>query len=115
MADPTIFHFNAERRDIVDAVVARVVSETHDPLLTLNEAAYTEIKRLEPNPKGEREKLARFHHLARSVGRMSDGERMRKLEELAREYAWDVAGNFNPRVYKFASRVLPSLVSFLTS
>jgi glycerol-3-phosphate O-acyltransferase len=115
MAEPTIFHFNAERRDIVDEVVSRVVAETRDPLLALNDAAYNEIRRLEPNPGNERMQLAMFRDLARTVGRMPEHDRHARLQELARMYAWDIAGNFDPRVYKFASRVLPALVSALIS
>ncbi len=115
MGEPTIFRFNAERRDIIDEVVARVMTEARDPLHLLNDAAYVEIKRLEPNPGSERELLSTYKSLARGLGRMSDTERTAKLEHLAREYARDVAGNFDPRVYRFASRVLPSLVSGIIS
>jgi glycerol-3-phosphate O-acyltransferase len=115
MNEPTIFRFNAERRDIVDEVVSRVLAEAKDPLLLLNDAAYNEIKRLEAHPGDEREQLVTFRNLARSLGRMGDGERQTKLEQLARMYAWDVAGNFDPKVYRFASRVLPSLVGGLLS
>jgi len=115
MNEPTIFRFNAERRDIVDEVVSRVLSEAKDPLFLLNDAAYNEIKRLESNPGDEREQLVMFRNLARSLGRMGDGERQTKLEQLARMYAWDVAGNFDPKVYRFAARILPSLVGGLLS
>lgn len=115
MADPPIFRFNAERRDIVDEVVSRVVAEARDPLHLLNDAAYHEIRRLEAHPGKEQTELSMYRELARSVGRMSDHERHARLQALARRYAWDIAGNFDPRVYKFASRVLPTLVSLLTS
>ncbi|MDP3274745.1 MAG: 1-acyl-sn-glycerol-3-phosphate acyltransferase [Deltaproteobacteria bacterium] len=115
MTEPTIFRFNAERRDIVDEVVTRVLAESKDPLLLLNDAAYHEIKRLESHPGDERELLGNFKNLARSLGRMGDGERQGRLEQLARMYAWDIAGNFNPKVYRFASRILPSLVGGLLS
>jgi glycerol-3-phosphate O-acyltransferase len=115
MNEPTIFRFNAERRDIVDEVVSRVLAETKDPLLLLNDAAYHEIRRLEANPGDEKELLGTFRNLARSLGRMGDSERQSRLEQLARMYAWDIAGNFDPKVYRFASRVLPALVGGLLS
>ncbi len=115
MTEPTIFRFNAERRDIVDEVVTRVLAESKDPLLLLNDAAYHEIKRLEQHPGDERDQLTMFRTLAKGLGRMGDGERQGKLEQLARFYAWDIAGNFNPRVYRFASRILPGLVGGLLS
>ncbi len=46
---------------------------------------------------------------------MSDAEQRRKLEELARKYAWDVAGNFDPRVYKFAAKAAAPLIGVLLS
>src|SRR5690349_20367818 len=98
MSEPPIFRFNAERRSIVDEVVGRVLSETPDPLTALNDAAYHEIKRLEPNPGGEHDLLVTYRDLARSLGKMTEAERRNRLESLARSYAWGVAGNFDPRV-----------------
>ncbi|MGC4122425.1 MAG: 1-acyl-sn-glycerol-3-phosphate acyltransferase [Myxococcales bacterium] len=115
MPAPSIFRFNAERATIVDEVVARVASETSDPLLALNDAAYHELRRLEARPGDEQDALARFRRLARSVGRMSEPARREELRTLARECAWDVAGNFDPRVYQFSSRVVPTLISSLIS
>jgi glycerol-3-phosphate O-acyltransferase len=115
MQEPKIFRFNAQRSEIVAEVVRRVVQETRDPLLALNDAAYLEIKRLEPRPGGERDLLSQFQQLARSLGRLSQSEQRARLEELARMYAWDVAGNFDPRVFQVASRMVPTLVSLLIS
>src|SRR5262249_45201063 len=106
---------NAARHDIVDQVVHRVMAETTNPLFALNDAAYHEIKRLEPNPGTEREILATYRDLARSLGKMADAERRARLELLVRSYAWNVAGNFDPRVYKFTSRIVPTLISGLIS
>ncbi len=113
MADAPIFGFNAERDAIVAEVVRRVTEESRDPLLLLNDAAYHEIRRLEPRPGGERPLLERYRDLARRVGRMNEDERRGKIRELATHWAWDVAGNFNPTVYRVASKIMPSLVSAL--
>src|SRR5580698_8279294 len=93
-----IFDFNRARSAIVDEVVARICAAVRDPLLVLNDAAYHETRRLGSSPGAE---LSEWRSLAGALGRMSEGEQRRKLEELARRYAWDVAGNFNPRVYNF--------------
>src|SRR5476651_2657366 len=111
-----IFGFNAAREDIVRTVAERVVEGTKDSLLVLNDAAYHEIKRLETSrrPK-DQEELAEWRKLARSIGRMSDTERRAELRDLANRYAWDVAGNFNPRVFKISTRLLPPIVTALLS
>jgi glycerol-3-phosphate O-acyltransferase len=46
---------------------------------------------------------------------MSDRESRQTLEELVRRYARDVAGNFDPRVYKFASRAVAPLIGMVMS
>lgn len=109
-----IFGFNAARSDIVNEVVDRVVSAVPDPLFVLNDAAYFEIKRLESSRrKKDQEKLSQWQRLARSLGRMSKGERVDRLRELVDEYGWDVAGNFDPKVYKVSTRILPGIVTAL--
>jgi glycerol-3-phosphate O-acyltransferase len=96
-----LMDFNAARPLIVDEVVRRVTDAIKDPLLALNDTAYHEIRRLQHAGGDE---FAEWRTLAGALGKMSDAERRRKLEELARRYAWDVAGNFDPRVYKVVSR-----------
>ncbi len=109
-----IFGFNDARDDIVSTVVERVVSGTKDSLLALNDAAYHETKRLEGSRKpGEIAKLAEWQKLAHSISKMSEGERRQRLRELTLHYGWDVAGNFNPRVFRVSTRLLPPLVTGL--
>ena len=97
-----IFGFNKAKNAIVDEVVQRVVGAVRDPVISLNDCAYQEIKRLHGGRGAE---LASWRQLAGALGRMSDGECRGKLEELARRYAWDVAGNFDARVYKMVTRL----------
>ena len=111
MSSP-IFDFNAARSSIVEEVVERVVKGTRDPLLVLNEAAYLESRRLAH--KGGPE-LQEWQRLAAHVGRMTDAELREKLKKYAERYAWDVAGNFDPRVYKFASKAMAPLLGALLS
>ncbi len=101
-APAPIFAFNHSKAAIVEEVVQRVASGIRDPLLSLNDAAYLELKRLAHSHGGE---ALEWRSLARELGRMNDGELRAKLEELARKYAWDVAGNFDPRVYKLVTRL----------
>lgn len=107
-----IFGFNAARSSIVDEVVHRITSQTRDPLLVLNEAAYLETRRLHGSSSPE---LAEWRYLAGHLGRMSDAELRDKLRSLAERYAWDVAGNFDGRVYKFASKAMAPLLGALMS
>jgi glycerol-3-phosphate O-acyltransferase len=107
-----IFGFNAARSSIVEEVVERVTSSTKDPLLSLNEAAYLETKRLQSHGGPE---LAEWRYLAGHLGRMTDAELRDKLHHYAERYAWDVAGNFDRRVYKFASRAMAPILGALMS
>lgn len=106
-----IFGFNAARSSIVDEVVHRITTHTKDPLLVLNEAAYLETRRL---ASGHPE-LAEWRYLATHLGRMTDAELREKLRVYADRYAWDVAGNFDGKVYKFASRAMAPLLGALMS
>ena len=112
--DAPIFGFNDARADIVRTVIDRVVLSTKDPLLALNDAAYHETKRLEGSrrPDDVRE-LGEWQRLARSLARTSDAERRQRLRDLSERYGWDVAGNFDPRVYKVSTRLLPPIVTAL--
>jgi glycerol-3-phosphate O-acyltransferase len=107
-----IFGFNAARSSIVEEVVHRITTQTRDPLLVLNEAAYLETRRLHKSHSPE---LAEWRYLASHLGRMSDGELRDKLRVYAERYAWDVAGNFDGRVYKFASKAMAPLLGALMS
>src|SRR5580704_10840009 len=98
--DAPIFGFNDARAEIVRTVVERVVTGTRDPLLALNDAAYHETKRLEASKKpSDQKELAEWQRLARGLARMSDADRNKRLRELCECYGWDVAGNFDPRVF----------------
>lgn len=112
--DAPIFGFNDARSDIVRTVIDRVVLGTKDPLLALNDAAYHETKRLEGSRRpDDRAELAEWQKLARGLARTSDAERKKRLRELSERYGWDVAGNFNPRVYRLSTRMLPPIVTAL--
>jgi glycerol-3-phosphate O-acyltransferase len=107
-----IFGFNHARDSLVDEVVRRVCDSVRDPQLVLNDAAYSEIRRLES--KGG-DALDAWRKLARSLGKMSEPELRAELRTLTTRHAWDVAGNFNPRVYHFATRAMPGLLGAMLS
>lgn len=125
-AENRLAHFNAERDAIVAEVSQRVViarlSEAQgrrDASLeyVLNDVAFQEIRRLGRGPAsaGEKKRLGAWKDLARRVGRMTDDEKRGELTRIVEYYAHDVCGNFNPRVFKFATRLLPTVVSGLLS
>src|SRR4051812_37116470 len=114
--DPSapIFGFNDARADIVRTVVGRVVAGTKDSLLALNDAAYHETKRLEGSRRpSDLKELAEWQKLARSLVRLGEHERRARLSALAKRYGWDVAGNFDPRVFQLSTRLLPPIVTAL--
>ncbi|MFW5876861.1 MAG: 1-acyl-sn-glycerol-3-phosphate acyltransferase, partial [Myxococcota bacterium] len=114
--DPAIFWFNSERRDIVREVVERVMrahAGDHQTLeVALNDAALNEIRRLASQRDSETDAhLGEWRALIRRIARMSDDEKRQALHRIIEGYARDVAGNFDPRVYQFARRVVPKLLT----
>jgi glycerol-3-phosphate O-acyltransferase len=115
--------FNAERdrilatveRRVVDRKLAAAVAGGESSLeYVINEVAYSEFRRYEQGTgRDSQHKAARWRELANRLGRMSDAEKRAELERLVRTYALDIVGNFNPKVYRFASDVLPPALSLL--
>jgi glycerol-3-phosphate O-acyltransferase len=112
---PPIFTFNQSRDDIVEEVVARACDAIADPRLALSEAAFLEVKRQQSAGTDDVVPLGEWRSLARSLARMSDTDCIWRLREIVTRYARDVAGNFDPRVYKFASRTIAPLIGLLMS
>jgi glycerol-3-phosphate O-acyltransferase len=108
----SIFTFNQKKPELVEDVVARVVANVRDPLLCLNEAAYLETKRLQHTGGSE---LAEWRTVAGSLAKSTDSDRRALLRKYTEKHAWDVAGNFDPRVYKFATKAIVPLLGALMS
>ena len=114
-SDPSIFWFNSERDDIVSDVVKRI-SDAHESdrsrlEMALNDAAFHEIKRLENQRDDEaRERLGYWRSMIRRIAKMDDTEQRRVLHTIVTNMTRDVAGNFDPRVYRFARRAVPRLI-----
>ncbi|HEY1959772.1 MAG TPA: 1-acyl-sn-glycerol-3-phosphate acyltransferase [Polyangiaceae bacterium] len=112
MSSAPIFGFNDSKREIVQEVAQRVVASAADPIFLLNEAAYLEMRRLAGKDGPE---YAEWRSLATSLGRATEADAREKLQGLAERYAWDVAGNFNPSVYKFATKAMVPLLGTILS
>lgn len=117
-SDPSIFWFNSERNDIVADVVNRICS-AHEPdrgrlEMALNDAAFHEIRRLERQRDDEaRDRLGYWRSMIRRIGKMDDAEQKRVLNSIVTTMAHDVAGNFDPRVYRFARQAVPRMIAGL--
>lgn len=113
--DPKIFWFNSERADIVDEVVRRIMQRynaAEAAELVLNDVAYHEIRRLEGSKtEGARKQLEYWRGILRRIGRMSIEGKHETLRQIAERMSTDVAGNFDPRVYDFASRFVPGVLT----
>ncbi len=114
--DAPIFGFNQQRPELVSQTTNRVCELSGDLLHLLNDAAYHETRRLDGTKRpADAERLEQWRGLARQIGRMSKAERREKLHEIVSYYANDIAGNFNPRVFRLTTRLLPTLVTSLMS
>jgi glycerol-3-phosphate O-acyltransferase len=114
--------FNDEREQIVALTVQRVVDAKRRELrdargleLVLNEVCLLEEQRFRTGKLDDFDRALRprLRRLRRSLRRMSETELIDAHTELARTYAQDIVGNFNPAVYAFASRAAPALLSLL--
>lgn len=110
-----IFQLNQERAELVREVVAREYARkaaTETGLeLALNDAAFNEIARLEARRQDPA--LDRWRDLYRTLGRKPLAEKQALLKGLLEEAALDIVGNFDPRVYDFATRVMPYGLSYV--
>jgi len=118
-AENRLERFNSDRERLLSEVERRVVARRvgesrtggdHSLEYVLNDVAYNEIRRLEGKGNGATEK---WRDLSRRLLGMSEEEKAAELRRLVRYYGQDVVGNFDPRVYKFATGIGPSLLGFV--
>jgi glycerol-3-phosphate O-acyltransferase len=107
-----IFSFNESKDVLIADVVERTMAAIKDPLPVLSDAAYLETKRLQSSGGSE---LAEWRQLASRLGKMGRADAERALRKYTQQYADDIAGNFDPRVYRFASRAVAPLIGALLS
>ncbi len=120
-----LFRFNRDRHDIIDEVVDRVTRDAIDRAwrspsdglgYLLNEAAYVEIARLEKSaaPEAAVERAA-WQKIARSMGRATEEENAERLRGIVRQFAGETVGHFRPKVFRFATKVVPAGLSYVLS
>jgi len=121
-AENRLERFNADRERLLSEVerrvIARKLAEARDGgdaslEYALNDVAYCEIRRLEA--AGKNGAVDRWRDLSRRLLGMTDAEKEAELRDLVRYYGRDVVGNFDPRVYQFATNVAPALLGFVFS
>ncbi len=119
-AENRLERFNADRERLLSEVERRVVARQvaaaragGDTSLeyVLNDVAFHEIRRLEASRDGAA--VEKWRDLSRRLLGMNDEEKQQELRRLVRHYGRDVVGNFDPRVYRFATGVGPSVLSFV--
>ncbi|MCB9507275.1 MAG: 1-acyl-sn-glycerol-3-phosphate acyltransferase [Myxococcales bacterium] len=124
-ADSPLFRFNRDRGEIIDEVVERVTREALERAwrasaegldYLLNEAAYIEIARLEHDTDpAAAEQLRFWHEVARTMGRASEEENAERLRRVVARFAAETVGHFRPTVFKFATQLLPTGLSYALS
>jgi glycerol-3-phosphate O-acyltransferase len=107
-----IFRYNEQREQIVREVVDRVVKATKDPTFVLSDAIYHEVRRHTSSGHPE-EATASWRSLARRLSGMVEAEKLEEIRKLATTYGWDIAGNFDKRVFDVATRLIPPLLGGL--
>lgn len=120
-AENRLERFNADRERLLAEVERRVVARKvagaragGDASLeyVLNDVAYCEIKRLDGKRKHGKAS-ERWRELSRKLLAMTEEDKQAELRALVRHYGHDVVGNFDPRVYKLATGIGPSLLGVL--
>ena len=118
-AENRLERFNADRERLLGEVERRVVARRvadakiggdHSLEYVLNDVAFHEIRRLEHGKNGAAD---RWRELSRRLLGMNEEEKAGELRSLVRYYGQDVVGNFDPRVYKFATGIGASLLGFV--
>lgn len=122
-AENRLERFNADRERLLAEVERRVVARCLADAqrggyfsldYILNDVAFSEIKRLEAGP-GKGDAVDRWKDLSRRLLTMTTDDKEAELRRLVRHYGRDVVGNFDPKVYRFATEVGPSLLGMLFS
>ncbi len=112
-----IFQFNRDRDAIVSEVVSRELARvggSRDALeLALNDAAFSEISRLEKAGGRSSPELNTWRELHRTLGGKPMAEKEAVYRRLATEYARDIVGNFDLKAYRVATSLVPMGLSLI--
>jgi glycerol-3-phosphate O-acyltransferase len=122
-AENRLEHFNHDRDRLLAEVERRVVSRAVAASkaggeasleYVINDVCFAETRRLESSRSGAAQ-VERWRDLSRRLLAMSEREKEAELRSLVAHYCRDVVGNFNPKVYRFATGLAPSLLGFVFS
>ncbi len=107
-----IFQMQDNKTDIIREVTDRSVAkllERSSAEHVVNEAAYKELLRLhKKHPKVEH-----WQGIYRGLNRMGQEQQQALLKNMVKEYAEDIIGRFDPRVYRFSTGMVPYILSLL--
>ncbi len=107
-----IFQMQENKADIIREVSERSLQKLiadHSAEYVLNEAAYKELLRLnKKHPKVEY-----WQNIYRGLNKMSSEKQERLLLKLVTDYTEDIIGRFDPKVYRFATSMVPYILSLL--
>lgn len=107
-----IFQMQENKADIIREVSERSLHKLiaeHSAESVLNEAAYKELLRLnKKHPKVEY-----WQNIYRGLNKMSTEKQERLLLKLVNDYTEDIIGRFDPKVYRFATSMVPYILSLL--
>jgi glycerol-3-phosphate O-acyltransferase len=82
----------------------------------INETVWWEQDRLSKAEADDEDALADrqfYAHIRRQLPRVSEAEQVRLLERIVHRYASEIAGHFDPKVYKLATKLGPPMLSAL--
>ncbi|HVI01414.1 MAG TPA: 1-acyl-sn-glycerol-3-phosphate acyltransferase, partial [Enhygromyxa sp.] len=106
--------------EVTGRILERAVIRSHAGGRSLaeaiNETLWWEQDRLRKADPNDEDALADrqfYGTIRRQLPRVSEAEQARLLERIVHRYAAEIAGNFNPTFYKFATRVGPPMLSAL--
>jgi glycerol-3-phosphate O-acyltransferase len=103
-----------------DAIISEVIERTYIELtqkdtidnLILN-TAYSEIRRLETSKKTPetKEEFSMWKKIYQNMLSMGEKEKENELKKILSFYTKDIVGNFDPKVYKLTTSLVPTLMS----
>lgn len=112
MQDSGILRQIQDKNIIIEEVIQRTYDEltsnaTVDNLIL--DTAYSEITRLEHNKKSD--EYLRWKKTYQSVLSMNQQDKEKTLRDIISYYTNDIVGNFDPKVYKLSTNLVPILMS----
>lgn len=106
--------------DVAERVVNRYIAASQNQpegvLQTMvNDTIYHEMRRLEREKKGKQKKsdLAFYQSIRKELASSSDHQQKHLLSKMARRFVAEIVGNFDQRVYRLSTTVIPTGLSVL--